>query len=214
MAGCEGRVTTTPREANSAPGVSSAPQTRQEVAGAGPGSGRQRCYRSLSVSPRLSPPRCPQCCPSVTAMGDRAPGGPQRARSRVLQLLHLGQVGSTRGCTQRGDTGVFWGHPSPSSPLGFPGGLWALAGATMPIPKQGGAPSPPGVRTPPRDALLGGERGAGGLCARDPPLPPPCPSSPGGGWSPRWLLALLTMVGGSWGDGGRMRGCHRAAVPL
>lgn len=194
MAGCEGRVTTTPREANSALGVSSAPQTRQEVAGAGPGSGRQRCYRSLSVSPRLSPPRCPQCCPSVTAMGDRAPGGPQRARSRVLQLLHLGQVGSTQGCTQRGDTGVFWGDPSPSSPLGFPGGLWALAGATMPIPKQGGAPSPPGVRTPP-GMHSWGERGVlGGSVPGIPHCHPRAPhpqeegGPPGGFWpcSPWW----------------------------
>lgn len=111
--------------------------------------GHRRRYRSLVVSPRLSPPWCPQCCPGVTAMGDRAPGGPRRARSRALQLLHLGKVGSTQGCSQPGDRGVFWGHPLPGSPSGFPGGLWAPAGATRPIPKRGGAPSPPRGEKPP-----------------------------------------------------------------
>lgn len=144
MAGCGWWVTTTPRGASSALGVSSSPRAPAGSAvGAGPGSGRQRRHRGLAVSPRLSPPWSPQCCPGVTAMGDQAPGGPQRARSRVLQLLHLGKVGSTRGRTQPGDRGVFWGRPSPSCPLGFPGGLWAPVGAAMPIPKQGGAPSPP-----------------------------------------------------------------------
>lgn len=82
--------------------------------------------------------------PVPTEMGDRVSGALQRSCSRVSQLLHLGKVGSTHGCTQLGGGGgVLWGDPPlPSSLLNFPQVFtlrrWhrAPVGAKMPILKR------------------------------------------------------------------------------
>lgn len=117
--------------------------------GAGPGSGRQWRYRSLVLSPRLSPRLSPSCCPhgcphpGVTAMGDRAPGGSWQAWSRARQLLHLGKVGSTQGCSQRGTEGYFGVTPCQAPPwlsLGLYG-CWRVA--QCPSQSGEGSPSPP-----------------------------------------------------------------------